>query len=373
MLLSLASPSHSRFACPTARSSDTGIKNGPCGAQLNQFSGEVTAIAPGPLTIHIEESIAHTGAPWRISLSLDGSDDDACTLLDHIPHDDTSSPNYGVESTYHSLYLTVEIPDVACERCSLHMSNPMTDKIGHAGSPSGSGCKEPGTCFSVYYSCSTALNISGATPRDQYSCPSNPPADWPTSWTSPDTGGAVDASTPGLYRRESATWSGGWLQDAPVRYRTPAGGLCVPPAPPTSPFPPPAPSPPPQPRPPPRLSPRPSPPPTAPTSPLPLPPPAASPRSTPPPPEAEPPPLAPLGAGDAAAAISSESAAGLSVALGVTIGAALLLFLVAAFCLLDRRRRMHKGGKSRHASLSSASAPTVEHAPRTADVVPVAA
>ena len=265
MLLSLASSSHSRFACPTARSSDTGIKNGPCGAQLNQFSGEVTAIAPGPLTIHIEESVAHTGAPWRIALSLDGSDDDACTLLDHIPHDDTSSPNYGIESTYHSLYLTVEIPDVACERCSLHMSNPMTDKIGYAGSPSGSGCTEPGTCFSVYYSCTTPLKISGATPRDQYSCPSSPPADWPTSWTSPDTGGAVAASTPGLYRRESATWSGGWLQDAPVRYRTPAGGLCVPPAPPTTPLPPPSPSPPPPP------SPPTSPPPPSPPSPAPPP------------------------------------------------------------------------------------------------------
>ena len=28
-------------------------------------------------------------------------------------------------NTDHSLYLTVEIPDVACERCALHLSNPM--------------------------------------------------------------------------------------------------------------------------------------------------------------------------------------------------------------------------------------------------------
>ena len=97
--LSLFTPSHSRFACPTARSSFTGIKVGPCGTEQNDFSGAVTSIAPGPLTLHIEESVSHTGAPWRVSLSLDSSDDDACTLLDHIPHDDTSSPSHGVEAT----------------------------------------------------------------------------------------------------------------------------------------------------------------------------------------------------------------------------------------------------------------------------------
>ena len=142
-----------------------------------------------------------------------------------------------------------------------------------------------------------------------------------------------------------------------------------PPSPSPSP-PPPSPSSPPSAPPSPRPRARPPRPPTTPTSPLPLPPPAASPRSTSPPPEAEPQPRAPLGAGDAAAVISSESADGLSVALGVTIGAALLLFLAAALCLLHRRRRMHKGAKRLHVS---ASAPTVEHAPRTADVVIVAA
>ena len=97
--LSLFAPSHSRFACPPARSSSTGIKLGPCGNELNDFSGAVTSIAPGPLTLHIEESVAHTGAPWRVSLSLDGSDDGACTLLDHIPHDDSSRPTHMVEAT----------------------------------------------------------------------------------------------------------------------------------------------------------------------------------------------------------------------------------------------------------------------------------
>lgn len=42
----------------------------------------------------------------------------------------------------------------------------------------------------------------------------------------------MDASVPGLYRRESASWSGEsgephWLLDAPARYRPLAGGMCL--------------------------------------------------------------------------------------------------------------------------------------------------
>ncbi len=87
----------------------------------------------------------------------------------------------------------------------------MTDKIGAAGAPTGAGCTEPGSCFSVYYSCTTPLAISGATPRAEYSCPSAPPADWPTAWTSADTGGTVEASTAGVYRRETDRQIDRWM------------------------------------------------------------------------------------------------------------------------------------------------------------------
>lgn len=250
--------SHSRLVCPPPRSPDTGIKNGACGAQNNDFSGAITTIAPGPFTVVFEESVAHTGAPWRISLSADADDAAACILLDHIPHDDASSPTYMADETYHRFQVTVDIPDVDCERCSLHLSNPMTDKIGGAGGPTGIGCTEPGSCFSVYYSCSTPLRITGSVPRGQHACAAAPPAGWPQNWTSPDTGGLVAATTPQLYRRESATWVDGWLMDAPPRFRDASAGYCVAPpptlAPPPSPLPP---SPPPIP---------PSPPPSPPTA-----------------------------------------------------------------------------------------------------------
>ena len=98
LLLSLSawvSPAHahSRIACPTARSQKTGIKTGPCGSQTGDFSGPYTTVGPGPLTILIEESIAHSGAPFTVSLSQDRRDTGGvCVLLDHIPANSQSAP-----------------------------------------------------------------------------------------------------------------------------------------------------------------------------------------------------------------------------------------------------------------------------------------
>jgi hypothetical protein len=79
---------HSRWSCPEPRSSDTGIKVGPCGDDTNDFDnplllsststtttddgGDVSSIleiSPGPMRVTFVESIHHTGAPFRISLS----------------------------------------------------------------------------------------------------------------------------------------------------------------------------------------------------------------------------------------------------------------------------------------------------------------
>ena len=118
----------------------------------------------------------------------------------------------------------------------------MTDKIGGSGSPSGSGCTDPsGSCFSVYHSCTKPFRIVGndddgdgssgnvAVPRSEYQCEDyqtlNP--DWPTVWTG-DDGETVDASVPGVYRRESSEWSDVdyTLTTAPAQYREDVGGLC---------------------------------------------------------------------------------------------------------------------------------------------------
>jgi hypothetical protein len=225
-LLPMLVNSHSRWACPKPRSSDTGIKQGPCGSfDTDKMSNISTlVIKPGPLVVQWEESIAHTGAPFRIALSSDGRDTDtsvssSCVLLDHIPHNDKSDPVYTNESTYTLYSMTIDIPDVQCNRCSLHLVNPMTDKIDADGAPAGKGCTDPkGTCSSVYHSCTLPLKITGRIPRSQFVCPNQYPSDWPTTWMG-DNGVNVTATTRGVYRRESGTWKNGFLMDVPERYR----------------------------------------------------------------------------------------------------------------------------------------------------------
>jgi hypothetical protein len=242
LLLPLSSHAHSRWSCPEPRSLDTGIKTGPCGDETNIFSNnnnddKLIEIAPGPLRVTFVESVHHTGAPFRITLSNDGSDTtQPCILLDHIPHNDCCSPNIMDENTYTPYVITITIPNVSCEKCSLHLTNPMTDKIGIDGSPSGIGCTDPnGTCFSVYHSCTMPFKIlgnvsTGAVPREEYNCPyssSSSNSDWPTSWMG-DDGMVADASVSGVYRRISSIWSTEdyTLTTVPEAYTKDTGDIC---------------------------------------------------------------------------------------------------------------------------------------------------
>jgi len=199
--------SHSRFACPTPRNASTGLKIGPCDYDTTDFSGPTMVVAPGPITIIFEESIPHIGAPWRISLS--GQNDDysvLCTLLDHIPHNDKSAPNYYDPTTYTKYYITVTIPDIACDKCALHLSNPMTDKL----TPKGSYCTDPGTCFSVYHSCANLIITGTEKNFTNIKCPNL--EQWPLHNLQPNN-----------YTQENATWEKGLLVGFPEEFTTLVG------------------------------------------------------------------------------------------------------------------------------------------------------
>lgn len=212
LMFSGAADAHVRWDCPIPRSTNSAIKNGPCGSDnlglegIDSLVADKAEISPGPLTVRFEETIRHLGSPYRIALSKEGVDDyEDCILLNHIPHyDDVSSG--------HFTSITIDIPDVQCDNCALQVIQVMTDKI-----PSGTNCTYDvelsatfitGNCFSNYHSCAN-IRINGTTARDDYTCAQ--PEDWPF----------IDGYQDFEYGLESAAWG------APVDDSLDIGGLLV--------------------------------------------------------------------------------------------------------------------------------------------------
>lgn len=132
---------------------------------------------------------------------------------------DRNKPVYSDESTYTKTYITVMIPDVACERCSLQLMNPMTDKLPSNGmsnctyDPECTTCNDGVRCFSNYHSCAN-VRILGTKPRDEFTCGSQPD-NWP--WADlPDNVYFVG-------ERANYTADDLWLLDVPEDFTTPVG------------------------------------------------------------------------------------------------------------------------------------------------------
>lgn len=154
----LTSDAHGRWVCPSARDAldaagqhitfdNTGNKFGACGPQSGNWGfGGVTSVKPGWRTFQWEESVSHVGSPFRIAI-LDETETARIVLLDHIPHDETSTPTAGDEKTYTPYKMSIYIPDVDCKKCSLQFLYFMTDKSTKCGTPTcyynplDTGCK----------------------------------------------------------------------------------------------------------------------------------------------------------------------------------------------------------------------------------------
>jgi len=171
---------------------NTGNKYGPCGPFSGMYGmNGVRALKPGPLTLTWEESIAHVGSPFRLAI-LDENEEVKVVLADHIPHNDAAKSSF-LERTYTPYHLTVEIPDVKCEKCTLQLIYFMTDKTVKCGSllctyhaddsacsgqidaaeptcfgaPNDVPCKEKDSCFSNYHTC-TDVSIAGTRAFDEF-------------------------------------------------------------------------------------------------------------------------------------------------------------------------------------------------------------
>ena len=186
---------HARLVCPAPWSPATGAKIGPCGGEADDGSRRPAVLQPGLNTIVWEESIYHFAAPTRLALASaadpTAADFDGCVLLDHIPHGDAGLPRpwFADEDTWVPYAITVEIPDVQCDRCVLQMASLMTDAIH--GVPEGTNCALAGSaptaegipeCPAVYYSCA-AVQINGTRavgPDETLTCESADDAlEWP--------------------------------------------------------------------------------------------------------------------------------------------------------------------------------------------------
>ncbi len=257
---------HGRWKCPPPRDEkdtngehitfdNTANKYAACGPQSGNWGfGKVTNLKPGWTTLTWEESVSHAGAPFRIAI-LDETETAKVVLLDHIPHDDASAPKQMVESSYTLYKMSVNIPDIKCDKCSLQFLYLMTDKTVKcgtptcyynakdaackgstdaaaatcAGAPNGNVCVQEKECFSncklsaivslhfsqlinlffslADHSC-TDVTISGTAPLDSFSFDSQP-ADWP-----------YKSMEMLYYGAERATWSNGWLQGIPSNFTT---------------------------------------------------------------------------------------------------------------------------------------------------------
>jgi len=244
VLVSLSMVSgHARMKCPKARDwndkngnhivfDNTGNKNGACGPySFNYGMGGVVALRANTWqTFVFEESIAHTGAPYRLSI-LDENELEVFVLLNHIPHNEAAMPIPYVESTYVPYNITIYIPDVQCAKCTIQLIMFMTDKTvkcgiptchyfandsacsgkidgspACAGAPNNTPCLNQNTCFSNYHSC-IDVTLDGHVPLKNANFPQ--PIDWPYR------------SLPDLeYGSEIGTWTGGILQGAPKNFTT---------------------------------------------------------------------------------------------------------------------------------------------------------
>jgi len=213
---------HTRLECPPSRSKETGAKFGPCDAP-DDLSLPPYPLHPGLNTITWLESIGHPGAPARFALSLEGVDDgfESCVLLDHVPHDEQSSPNFGDPLTYNRQSITLFLPDVYCERCHIQLVTFMTDELH--GVPVGDECAYKGAqaagtvdgnmpgCKVVYHSCAP-ISIDGSIPRDEYQCSLEDferELDWPFMEDKPHSSIYLYKGDTGIYDRDTAVLQSG--------------------------------------------------------------------------------------------------------------------------------------------------------------------
>jgi hypothetical protein len=180
VLAALPARAHVRLVSPVSRYGDE-MKFGPCGRLTSLRTNLVTTLRPGQtIEVVFDEIVGHPGY-YRIAFDPSGDDDlgppewdgaslasptfvnpqNVQVLADHVPDAPGGVNTHGVVS--------VQLPDIECDSCTLQLIQVMTDKPPYDG------------VDDFYYQCadlvlSRTLQVGGPPPRSFDS----PPLDSPT-------------------------------------------------------------------------------------------------------------------------------------------------------------------------------------------------
>ncbi|XP_055880244.1 uncharacterized protein LOC106065565 isoform X1 [Biomphalaria glabrata] len=206
-----------RFVCPKPFNPTSNhetvsyMAEGACDKADESSYEDVLTISPGPFTIRFEETKLQLGSPFRIILmentkepspqngtnSTSGileKEKKNCLLLDHIPHNNHAfitkecsekGNQYPLGictgSTY---YITLRIPDINCEDCTLQLQQIIPSKAGNQLCDMSQSNETGNATDCIVYSSCARIRISptldGATRTMDYCADyiKNLPGDW---------------------------------------------------------------------------------------------------------------------------------------------------------------------------------------------------
>jgi len=164
ILGALPARAHVRLVSPVSRYGDE-MKDGPCGRVVGARTNLVTTVRPGQsIEVVFDEIVPHPGH-YRIAFDPSGDDDlaspawngaswvspaNVAILADHVPDTPDQALAHGIVS--------VQLPDIECDSCTLQLIQVMTDKPPYDG------------LDDFYFQCadlvlSSTLPVGGPPPR----------------------------------------------------------------------------------------------------------------------------------------------------------------------------------------------------------------
>ncbi|MDH3202142.1 MAG: lytic polysaccharide monooxygenase [Myxococcales bacterium] len=147
---------HLDMTSPVSRYGPNVLKTGPCGVAGGERSANINYFEPGQ-TIEVEwDEYTDHPSHYRISFDEDGDDDfvDPATMQEYYSNDAVLLDNIKDEPPTDPLYrVSVTLPDVECDNCTLQVIQVMYDKRPYV---------VPGN--DIYYQCADLVLTRGGAP-----------------------------------------------------------------------------------------------------------------------------------------------------------------------------------------------------------------